>query len=128
MEKKIIKSETKDILKEFIDRSFKPNIVNFDFKNIFYKNLESLNHHLLQKDLKQLYTDKNIPEFTNKNCNLIFIQSDKDLILEKDSSNIFFEQLSCIFKKKPILIKLKNQGHCLTNFNLYEIIRHTFNK
>jgi len=41
MEKKIIKDEPKDMLKEFIYRSFMPNHMNYSFKNIFYKSLES---------------------------------------------------------------------------------------
>ena len=55
METKIIKDEPKDMLKEFIDRSFMPNHMNNSFKNIFYKSLESLDKTLLLSDLKQLY-------------------------------------------------------------------------
>ena len=47
MEAKIIKDEAKDMLKEFIHRSFMPNEINISFKNIFYKSLESLNKNLL---------------------------------------------------------------------------------
>ena len=126
MEKKITKNETNDILKEFIDRSFKPNVINNDFRNIFYKNLESLNKKLLLKDLKQLYKDRNSPILINKNCNIIFIQSENDLILDKDSNNNFLDLLNKILDIKPNIIKLENQGHCLTNFNLYEIINSTF--
>ena len=43
METKIIKDEHKDMLKEFVYRSFMPNHMNKSFKNIFYKSLESLN-------------------------------------------------------------------------------------
>ena len=112
------------MLKEFIDRSFMPNLVNIDFQDIFYKNLDSLNNILLLKDLKQLYIDKNFPEFINKNCNVLFIQSENDLILDKDSSNNFIELLNKKLTKKLTLIKLSNQGHCLTNLNLYEIINN----
>ena len=55
METKIDKDEPKDMLKEFIYRSFMPNDINNSFKNIFYKSLESLNKTLLLSDLKQLY-------------------------------------------------------------------------
>ena len=127
MEKKIIKCESKDMLKEFINRSFMPNLINIDFKNIFYKNLDSLNSTLLLKDLKQLYKDRNIPEFFNKNCNIIFIQSENDFILDKDSSNNFIEILNKIQDKRPTIIKLANQGHCLNNLNLYEIINNHLN-
>ena len=43
METKIIKDESKEMLKEFIHRAFMPNHMNNSFKNIFYKSLESLN-------------------------------------------------------------------------------------
>ena len=124
MEKKITKYETKDILKEFIYRSFMPNNVNIDFKNIFYKKLENLNQSLLLKDLKELYKDKNFPEIFNKNCKIIFIKSEKDFILHKNASNNFFELLKKLFGKNLRVINLPNQGHCITNLNLYEIINN----
>ncbi len=127
MEKKILKSQTKNMLKEFIDRSFMPNIINSDLQNIFYRNLESLNSSLLLEDLKKLYRDKKLPDFLNKNCEIIFIQSNNDFILDKNSNNSFFELLCKINNNKPTLIKLSNQGHCLTNFNLYEIINSAVN-
>ena len=40
METKIIKDKPKDMLREFIHRSFMPNQMNNSFKNIFYKSLE----------------------------------------------------------------------------------------
>ena len=76
MEAKIIKDEHKDMLKEFINRSYMPNHMNNSFKNIFYKSLESLNKTL---------------------------------------------------ERKPILIRLARQGHCLNNVNLYEILHNTLN-
>ncbi len=124
MEKKITKYETKDILKEFIYRSFMPNNVNIDFKNIFYKKLENLNQSLLLKDLKELYKDKNFPEIFNKNCKIIFIKSENDFILHKNASNNFFVLLKKLFGKNLIVINLPNQGHCITNLNLYEIINN----
>ena len=127
MEKKITKYETKDILKEFIYRSFMPNNVNIDFKNIFYKKLENLNQSLLLKDLKELYKDKNFPEIFNKNCKIIFIKSENDLILDNESNNNFLDSLNKTLERKPILIKLAQQGHCLNNLNLYEILRNTLN-
>ena len=122
MEKKIINCETKEVLKEFVKRSFMPNIINNDFQNIFHRNLDSTNKTLLLKDLKKLYAHKLSPLLINKNCNIIFIQSENDLILDRDSSNNFFNSLNKIMDKKPTLIKLSNQGHCLTNLNLLEII------
>ena len=76
------------------------------------------------KDFKKLYINKNLPELINKNFNTLFIQSDNDLILDKDSSKDFLEVLNKILPKKPTVIKLFNQGHCLTNLNLYEIINN----
>ena len=122
MEKKIKKCETKDMLKEFINRSFMPNIVNIDYQEILYKNLETLNTTLLLKDLKKLYTEIHFPELFNKDCNTLLIHSENDLILDKDSSNNFIKSLNKRLTKKPTLIKLANQGHCLTNLNLYKII------
>ena len=117
MEKKIIKYETEDMLKEFIVRSFMPNFINNEFHNICYKNL-------LLKDLKELYIDRNFPDLMNNDCKIIFIKSENDLILDKDSSNIFFDLLLKNHNNKTTLIKLSNQGHCLTNLNLYEIINN----
>ena len=124
MEKKIMTLKNNDMLKEFIDRSFLPNGVNVDFQNIFDKNLKNLDKNLLLEDLKQLYTDRIFPELFIKHCNVICIQSENDLILNKDSSNNFIKFLDNILTKKPIVIKLSNQGHCLTNFNLYETINN----
>ena len=122
METKIIKKATKEMLKEFIYRSFMPNDININFKNIFYKSLDGLNQKLLLNDLRKLYSDRNSPEFSNKDCKVIFIKSENDLVLDKDSNNNFFELLSKKLHNKPILIKLTNQGHCLTNLNLYQTI------
>ena len=72
METKIIKDEPKDMLKEFIHRSFMPNHMNNSFKNIFYKSLESLNKTLLLSDLKQLYINRDFPVFLRKYCKIIF--------------------------------------------------------
>ena len=101
-----------------------PNNVNIDFKNIFYKKLENLNQSLLLKDLKELYKDKNFPEIFNKNCKIIFIKSENDFILHKNASNNFFVLLKKLFGKNLIEINLPNQGHCITNLNLYEIINN----
>ena len=125
MEKKIRNYQTKDMLKEFIHRSFMPNDINNSFKNIFYKSLESLNKTLLLSDLKELYINRDFPVFFKKDCKIIFIKSENDLILDKDANKNFFELLSQALDKKPKLIELSNQGHCLTNLNLYEIINNT---
>ena len=127
METKIKKNEPKDILKEFIHRSFMPNDINNNFKNIFYKSLESLNKTLLLNDLKQLYINRDFPVFLKKDCKIIFIKSENDLILDNDSNNNFLDFLNRTIDRKPILIKLAQQGHCLTNLNLYQILLKTFN-
>ncbi len=123
MEKKIISFEAEEILKEFIYRSFLPNNMNINFQNMFYKNLKGLNNNLLLKDFKKLYTDTNSLKNIGKNCNVIVINSKKDLILDQDSSNNFIELLNKKLSKKPTVIELSNQGHCLTNLNFYQIIK-----
>ena len=125
MEKKIISFEAEDMLKEFIHRSFLPNNMTINFQNMFYKNLRGLNNNLLLKDLKKLYTDKNSLKPISENCNVIVINSKKDLILDQDSSNNFIELLNKKLTKKPTVIELSNQGHCLTNLNFYQIIKRT---
>ena len=123
MEKKIISFETEDMLKEFIHRSFLPNNMTVNFQNMFYKNLRGLNNNLLLKDLKKLYTNKNSLKTIGENCNVIVINSKKDLILDQDSTNKFIELLNKKLTKKPTVIELSNQGHCLTNLNFYQIIK-----
>ena len=127
METKIIKDEPKDMLKEFIHRSFMPNHMNNSFKNIFYKSLESLNKTLLLSDLKQLYINRDLPVFLKKDCKIIFLKSENDLILDNESHNNFLDSLNKILNRKPILIKLAQQGHCLNNLNLYEVLLNKFN-
>lgn len=127
METKIIKDEPKDMLKEFIYRSFLPNDMNNSFKNIFYKSLESLNKTLLLSDLKELYINRDFPVFLRKDCKIIFIKSENDLILDNESNNNFLDSLNKKLERKPILIKLAQQGHCLNNLNLYEILCNTLN-
>jgi pimeloyl-[acyl-carrier protein] methyl ester esterase len=127
METKIKKDKPKDMLKEFIHRSFMPNEINNSFKNIFYKSLESSNKNLLLSDLKELYINRDFPVFLKKDCKIIFIKSENDLILDKESNNNFLDFLNKTLDRKPILIKLAQQGHCLNNLNLYEILLNTFN-
>tara|TARA_Y100000813_G_scaffold180153_1_gene148372 strand:- start:306 stop:692 length:387 start_codon:yes stop_codon:yes gene_type:complete len=127
METKIKKDATKEMLKEFIYRSFMPNNINNSFKNIFYKSLENLNKNLLLKDLRQLYSCRDFPVFLKKNCQIIFLKSENDLVLDKESNNILLDFLNRTLERKPILIKLAHQGHCLTNLNLYEILINTLN-
>ena len=102
METKIIKDETNYMLKEFIHRSFMPNHMNNNFKNIFYKSLESLNKTLLLGDLKQLYINRDIPLFLRKDCKIIFIKSENDLILDNESNNNFLDSLNKILDRNPI--------------------------
>ena len=127
METKIIKDEPKDMLKEFIHRSFMPNDINNNFKNIFYESLKSLNKTLLLNDLKQLYINRDFPVFLKKDCKIIFIKSEDDLILDNESNKNFLDFFNRTLNRKPILIKLAQQGHCLTNLNLYETLIKTFN-
>jgi pimeloyl-[acyl-carrier protein] methyl ester esterase len=127
METKIKKDKPKDMLKEFIHRSFMPNEINNSFKNILYKSLESSNKNLLLSDLKELYINRDFPVFLKKDCKIIFIKSENDLILDKESNNNFLDFLNKTLDRKPILIKLAQQGHCLNNLNLYEILLNTFN-
>ncbi len=126
MEKKIISFEAEDMLKEFIQRCFSPHDLNINFQNMFYKNLKSLNNNLLLNDFKKLYKYKNSLNSFKKNSNVIVINSKKDLILDQDSSNEFIELLNKKLDKKPTLIELSNQGHCLTDFNFYQLIKTTF--
>ena len=123
MEKKIISFEAEVMLKEFIRRSFSPNNMNINFQNVFIKNLEGLNNKLLLNDLKKLYADKKSLKSFEKNCNVIVINSKKDLILDQDSSKNFVKLLNKTLTKKPIVIELSNQGHCLTNLNFHQIIK-----
>ena len=125
MEKKIKSFEAEIMLKEFISRSFSPNNMTINFQNVFYKNLESLNNNLLLNDLKKLYTDKNYLKPFDKNCNVIIVNSKNDLILDQDSSDNFIELLNKTLTKKPTVIELANQGHCLNNLNFYQIIKGT---
>ena len=127
METKIKKDKPKDMLKEFILRSFMPNHMNNSFKNSFYKSLESLNKTLLLSDLKELYINRDFPVFLRKDCKIIFIKSENDLILDNESNNNFLDSLNKKLERKPILIKLAKQGHCLNNLNLYEILRNKLN-
>ena len=127
MEAKIIKDKTTEMLKEFIHRSFMPNDINSSFKNIFYKSLESLNKTLLLGDLKQLYINRDFPVLLKKDCKIIFIKSENDFILDNESNNNFLNSLNKTLDRRPILIKLAQQGHCLKNLNLYEILLNTFN-
>ena len=125
MEKKIMLFEAEVMLKEFIRRSFLPNNMSINFQTMFYKNLENLNNNLLLSDLKKLYTNKDYIKSFEKNCNVIIINSKNDLILDQDSSDDFIELLKKTLTKKPTLIELDNQGHCLTNLNFYQIIKRT---
>ena len=125
MEKKIILFEAEIMLKEFIRRSFLPNNMTINFQNMFYKNLGGLNNNLLLNDLKKLYTNTNYIKSFEKNCNVIVINSKNDLILDQDSSDNFIELLNKTLTKKPTVIELANQGHCLTNINFYQIIKRT---
>jgi len=101
--------------------------MNNSFKNIFYKSLENLNKTLLLSDLKELYINRDFQVFLRKDCKIIFIQSQNDLILDNESNNDFLDSLNKKLDRKPILIKLAQQGHCLNNLNLYEILLNTFN-
>ena len=125
MEKKIMTFEAKKMLNEFIHQSFSPNTINFNFENMFCKNLESLNKTLLLNDLKKLYASSNFFESFSKNCNVIIINSKNDLILDQDSSNNFIKLLNKTLNKKPTVIELSNQGHCLKNLDFYQIIKST---
>ena len=127
MEKKIMTFEAKKMLKEFIRQSFLPNTVNFNFENMFYENFERLNKTLLLNDFKKLYASSNFFESFPENCNVIVINSKNDFILDRDSSNNFIELLNKILNKKPTLIELSNQGHCLTNLDFYQIIKSALN-
>ena len=128
MEKKIILFEAEIMLKEFIHRCFLPNNMTINFQNMFYKNLGGLNNNLLLNDLKKLYTDKNHIKCFEKNCNVIVINSKSDLILDQYSSDNFIEFLNKKLTKKPTVIELANQGHCITNLNFYQIIKRTLDK
>ena len=104
-----------------------PNEINNSFKNILYKSLDSSNKNLLLSDLKELYINRDFPVFLRKDCKIIFIKSENDLILDNESNNNFLDSLNKKLEKKPILIKLAQQGHCLNNLNLYEILLNTLN-
>jgi len=125
MEKKIMSIEAEAMLKEFIYRSFSPNNMNLNSLNMFSEKLGGLNKNLLLKDLKKLYTVKNSLRSFKKNCNVIVISSKNDLILDPASSQEFVELLNKTLTKKPTIIELSNQGHCLNNFNFYQIIKST---
>jgi len=56
-----------------------------------------------------------------------FIKSENDLILDNESNNNFLDSLNKTLDRKPIVIKLTQQGHCLNNLNLYEILLNTLN-
>jgi len=49
------------------------------------------------------------------------------LILDNESNNNFLDSLNKTLDRKPILIKLAQQGQCLNNLNLHEILLNTLN-
>jgi len=78
------------------------NHMNNSFKNIFYKSLESLNKTLLLSDLKELYINRDFPVFLRKDCKIIFIKSENDLILDNESNNNFLDSLNKTLEIKKI--------------------------
>ena len=53
---------------------------------------------------------------------MIYIKSNNDLILNKDSINNIIQSINKINSIKFKVIELKNQGHFLNKINLYNLI------
>ena len=128
MEKKFETFELKQMIKEFIRRSFLPNPVELKFQKSMETKLENINSEILFNDFHKLYEENRFFKFFPANCKVLIIKSSKDLIVKENSSNCFINLINKNQLEKPKLIEIDNQGHIITDINIFKLINDWLNK
>ena len=123
MEKKMNTCEVHLMLEEFISRSFLPNPVDINFKNVFNLNSKHINLNSLLKDFQKLYFHQSIYNLFSKHAEVLIVKSKNDFILKDFASNEFINLLNNSQIIKPKLVQIENQGHLIEDIYILKILK-----
>ena len=122
METKICAAKINQLINEFLIRSFLPNEINNEFKKKFEDNSMEIKIPQLLKDFKKLYIENKNKKLFTQNAEILIIKSRNDHIINESSSNDFINLLRKEQTKIPKVIDIDNQGHILSEVNIFKII------
>ena len=128
MEQKIKRRELNQLIEEFITRSFLPNKLEDRMKYLLNMTNKDINSNILLSDFKKLYLDEKDYNFFSKDCKILIIKSNNDLILEENSITDLIGMLNKIQNKNPKIMEIEGQGHIIRDLNLFKYIKKWLNE
>jgi len=128
MEKKMHGRDINELIKEFLTRSFMPNKLENNMKDLIKMTNKDINSDILLDDFKQLYLEEKDYNFFSKDCKILIIKSSNDLILEDNSIKDLINILNQIQNKNPEIIEIKGQGHIIKDLNIFKYIKKWLNE
>ena len=124
MRKKIKNDDCQMMIEEFIRKSYEPNCLDLNFKNLLNINLKLINRSLLLTDFDKLFITDKPKKLFSDDINLLILKSQKDMIVEEEASNDFIKMLRQSEISKIEIIELENQGHVTHQIQLFEIVKN----
>ena len=128
MRNKLVNNECREMLQEFITKSYSPKHSNYNLEDLSNINLQSINKTALINDFDKLFISNRPKKLFSDSVELLILNSEKDKILDKEVSNEFIQMLSETQIQKIKIIELKNQGHLINKINLFQIIQEWLNE
>ena len=128
MEQKIQGEDLNELIKEFITRSYMPNKLEDHMKDILKLANIDINSNILLEDFNKLYLEEEDYNFFSKDCKILILKSNNDLILEDNSITDLIDILNQIQNKNPKIIEIEGQGHILKDLNIFILIKKWLNE
>ena len=128
MEQKMKRRELNQLIEEFITRSFLPNKLEDHMKYLLNMTNKDINSNILLSDFKKLYIDETDYNFFSKDCKILIIKSNNDLILEENSITDLISVLNKIQNKNPKIMEIEGQGHIIRDLNIFKYIKKWLNE
>ena len=122
MKQKLNNKEIKPMLNKFYKNSFFPKKIDISLKKIVDHKCENLNLLLLENDFSRLNIESKPPTLVSKKCKVLIIKSMNDRILNNYSSSSFIKLMNNTQIEKPTIVELENQGHIISNHNIFKLI------
>ena len=128
MEKKIKRGELEGLIKEFITRSYLPNKFEDNMKELLKIPSKDINSAILLNDFNKLYFEEKDYNFFSKDCKILIIKSNNDLILEDNSIKDLIVVLNQIQNNNPKVIEIEGQGHIIKGLDIFTFIKEWINE
>ena len=105
-----------------------PNKFEDNMKELLKIPSKDINSAILLNDFNKLYFEEKDYNFFSKDCKILIIKSNNDLILEDNSIKDLIVVLNQIQNNNPKVIEIEGQGHIIKGLDIFTFIKEWINE